>query len=88
MKFEYDPAKSAGNLIKHGIDFEKAQELWNSKTIELESKAYVSEHRTLVLGKIEGKHWTAIVTERGDATRIISVRRSRQKEARYYDETN
>ena len=53
MKFEYDPAKSAGNLIKHGIDFEKAQELWNSKTIELESKAYVSEHRTLVLGKIE-----------------------------------
>ncbi len=28
MRFEYDPAKSAANRAKHGIDFEKARALW------------------------------------------------------------
>ncbi len=28
MRFEFDPAKSAENRRKHGIDFEAAQELW------------------------------------------------------------
>ena len=28
MRFEYDPAKSAANKAKHGIDFAEAQELW------------------------------------------------------------
>lgn len=27
MEFEYDPAKSAKNLAKHGIDFEAAQRM-------------------------------------------------------------
>ena len=36
MEFEYDPAKSAKNLAKHGIDFEAAQRMWdNSKTVTL-----------------------------------------------------
>ena len=26
--FEFDPAKSAANLAKHGIDFEQAQMVW------------------------------------------------------------
>ncbi|HET9414795.1 MAG TPA: BrnT family toxin, partial [Pseudolabrys sp.] len=29
MGFEFDPAKSAANLKKHGIDFLDAQALWN-----------------------------------------------------------
>jgi len=28
MPFEFDPVKSAQNLVKHGIDFEKAQDIW------------------------------------------------------------
>ena len=28
MEFEFDEAKSAVNLAKHGIDFMTAQELW------------------------------------------------------------
>ena len=29
MDFEFDPAKSAANLKKHGIDFIGAQALWS-----------------------------------------------------------
>jgi uncharacterized DUF497 family protein len=29
MDFEFDPATSAANLAKHGIDFVAAQALWS-----------------------------------------------------------
>ena len=28
MEFEFDPEKSLANKLKHGIDFDEAQELW------------------------------------------------------------
>ena len=31
MKFEYDPAKSAANKAKHGLDFEEAKALWKDE---------------------------------------------------------
>ena len=84
MEFEYDPAKSAKNLAKHGIDFEAAQRMWdNSKTVTLTAPNPGNDDvRYIVLGMIDGKHWTAITTKRGRRIRIISVRRSRKnKEA-------
>lgn len=88
MEFEYDPEKSKSNLAKHGIDLDAAQRLWdNSQTVTL-----VAAHagnvavRYLVLGMIDGKHWTAITTRRGKRIRIISVRRSRKNEEAIYDQ--
>ena len=43
------------------------------------------EDRWILIGKKDGKLWTAIYTLRGDAIRIISVRRSREKEADLYE---
>jgi uncharacterized DUF497 family protein len=37
-----------------------------------------------VVGRIEGKHWSAVVTYRGDTVRVISVRRSRTGEVQLY----
>jgi uncharacterized DUF497 family protein len=34
---------------------------------------------------IEGRHWTAFFTLRGEAIRIISVRRARDDEVEAYD---
>ena len=88
MEFEYDPAKSEKNLIKHGIDFEQAQRLWDdSKTVTLvASNAGNDTRRYVVLGKIDGRHWTAITTRRGERVRIISVRRSRRNEEAIYEQ--
>jgi len=87
MEFEFDPAKSAANKDKHGIDFVEAQALWADGGLEMVlSKAqFASEARFLAIGRINGKHWTAICTLRGEAIRIISVRRARKEEVGYYE---
>ena len=86
MEFEYDPAKSAANKAKHGIDFEEAQRLWEHPVCTVTAETRNDDMRALVMGVIDGKHWTAITTERGPKTRIISVRRSRDYEEEAYDE--
>jgi uncharacterized DUF497 family protein len=85
MKFEYDPAKSVSNLEKHGIGFDQAQALWDDPwLIEAPAKTE-DEPRVLSIGKIDGKHWAAVWTLRGDMVRIISVRRARKEEIGYYE---
>ena len=86
--FEFDADKSAANNAKHGIDFETAQALWqDDRRVEFDT-GYLLEQRMLVVGKMDGKHWTAVVTERGSLTRIISVRRSRDVEVEGYEHQN
>lgn len=83
--FEFDERKSRNNLKKHGIDFGQAQALWNDPhVVEIPAKTE-DEMRFLVIGRIKGKHWSAIVTPRGDRIRIISVRRSRVEEVLIYE---
>lgn len=85
MEFEFDPQKSASNKIKHGIDFNEAQELWNDPDlVEIPVKTS-DEPRYLVIGKISGKHWSGVITCRGERIRIISVRRSRKEEVDLYE---
>ncbi|MGD9950694.1 MAG: BrnT family toxin [Desulfobulbus sp.] len=88
MKFEFDPHKSTSNKQKHGIDFLEAQLLWDDwDLLEIPAKIIEDESRCLVIGKIDQKHWSAVITYREDVVRIISVRRSREKEVEYYEST-
>ena len=41
--------------------------------------------RYMCIGKINNKHWSAIMTYREKKVRIISVRRSRKKEIEQYE---
>ena len=83
--FEFDEAKSKPNLAKHGIDFLAAQELWNDPML-LEIPARTDdEPRSLVIGLMGGKHWSAVITYRGSNIRLISVRRARTEEVALYE---
>ncbi len=85
MEFEFDDRKSRGNKEKHGIGFVDAQALWeDGERVEIPAKTD-DEPRFLVIGKIEGKHWSAVITYRKGKTRIISVRRSRIEEIHIYE---
>jgi len=85
MEFEFDPAKSAANEAKHGIDFARAQVLWDDPDL-LEVPARTSdEPRWLVVGRIDDVCWSAIVTRRDERVRIISVRRSRREEVSWVE---
>ena len=87
MDFEFDPAKSASNERKHGINFLDAQALWlDPDRLEIRARS-LDEERTQVVGTIAKRVWSAFVTIRGDRIRIISVRRARdEEEKRYFDE--
>ena len=85
MGFEYDPAKSAENKRKHGIDFEAAAALWSDVALVEIPAWVVDEPRWLVIGKLKDKHWSAVITRRGENIRLISVRRSRDEEVAIYE---
>ena len=86
MDFEFDPTKSDANLRKHGIDFQAAQALWLDPAL-LEIPARTSgESRFLVIGRLRGRHWSAVITYRQQTIRLISVRRSRPEEVQLYEQ--
>lgn len=83
--FEFDDLKSKSNLKKHGIDFIEAQALWDdSNLLEIPAKT-LDEPRFLTIGRIEQKHWSAVITYRNGKIRLISVRRSRDEEVTLYE---
>lgn len=83
--FEFDHAKSETNRIKHGIDFAEAQRLWDdSDHLEIPARS-TGESRWVVIGRIDARVWSAIVTRRRGFIRVISVRRARQAEEALYE---
>jgi uncharacterized DUF497 family protein len=79
------PGEERGDLAKHGIDFETAQALWlDVHGFEIDARSE-TEPRSAVIGTIEGRHWTAFFTLRGEVVRIISVRRARDDEVEAYE---
>lgn len=85
INFEFDETKSQANLLKHGINFVDAQNLWNDPNL-LEIPANTEdEPRYLMIGLINDKHWSAVITYRGAVIRLISVRRSRTEEVALYE---
>ena len=74
-------------MEKHGIDFEAAQALWADDGAIRIKTGYVREPRYFVIGKIKSIFWTAVITYRNDATRIISVRRSNKIEVVWYEQS-
>jgi uncharacterized DUF497 family protein len=85
LEFEFDPAKSAANLVKHGIDFTEAQTLWrDAHRIEVPART-TDEPRWMVIGQIGGRVWSAVVTYRDEHVRMISVRASRESEVALYE---
>jgi uncharacterized DUF497 family protein len=85
VEFEFDQRKSADNKRKHGLDFEEAQALWDDADLIEIPALTEDEPRLLVIGRIAGRHWSGVITYRGERIRIISVRRSRKEEVEIYE---
>jgi uncharacterized DUF497 family protein len=85
FRFEFDEAKSRANKRKHGIDFDDALALWlDLRQLRVAARSE-GEPRFVVTGMIDGRHWSAVITYRGEVIRLISVRRSRPREVRAYE---
>ncbi len=85
MNFEFDPIKSVSNKAKHGLDFIEAQALWlDVDRVRFVTKSVNDEVRYVVLGAIENRVHTVIVTYRRANIRIIIARKSSLEEVQIY----
>lgn len=85
MEFEFDQHKSLLNRQKHGIDFIEAQRLWDDVDLLTIPAKTEDEPRNVVIARMDGKCWSAVITYRHERVRIISVRRSRKEEQELYE---
>jgi uncharacterized DUF497 family protein len=85
VDFEWDPAKAASNLAKHGIDFAEAAEVlgdaYRRERVDPRSRG---ERRYQAIGMASGRILFVSYTLRGAVYRIISVRRASRRERETY----
>ena len=87
IEFEWDDAKAAENLRKHGVSFELAAKAFRDPFgMEwIDDREDYGEVRTLLLGMADGSVLTVVYTERGSRIRLISARRAtRYEQDRYH----
>ncbi len=85
-EFEWDPAKNAANLAKHGISFEEASTIWEGPVVSGPDPTHHSEEREISFGLIGGTTVVCVVhTERHGKTRIISARKATRNERKAFD---
>ncbi|WP_448191135.1 BrnT family toxin [Azospirillum sp. sgz301742] len=87
MRAEFDPAKDASNIQKHGVSltFGIAVLADPDRLSDVDSRHDYGEKRVNVLGRVGDRVYVVTYTQRGDALRIISVRKANRREQRRYD---
>jgi uncharacterized protein len=89
MNFEWDAAKAAANIRKHGVSFEEAvsalRDDFAATARDLEHST--AEFRFLTFGiSVRGRLLAVSHTERRDSVRIISARLATRTERKIYEE--
>ena len=89
MKFEWDPAKNAANIAKHGVSFEQAARIFDGPVLtRADDRDNHSEMREISIGLLDGIATLVVVhTDGSEVTRIISARRALKHERKLYEET-
>ena len=81
MEIEFDPAKEATNLAKHGISLGKAVEL-DVLAFQEDRRLDYGETRYRAWGLIDGATYCLAFTRSEGRLRAISLRRAHDKEIR------
>ena len=90
LRFEWDEAKNASNMAKHGIDFETAQLAFEDPfCVAFVDRITDGEERWRAIGSVEASIVLVVIhTYREEApdevVRIISARRATARERRLY----
>ncbi|AXA83646.1 hypothetical protein DCD74_02120 [Lysobacter oculi] len=91
IKFEWNPAKAASNLKKHGVSFEEAQTVFYDEfAVQFyDEPNSEDEDRFLMLGMSSGAHLLLVchcALDGGDIIRIISARKATKQESSHYEQ--
>jgi uncharacterized DUF497 family protein len=85
MKIEFDPDKRVMTLAERGLDMARAAEIFEGEhlTVSDDRKDY-GEKRLISVGFIDTRMVFVAWTQRGDAIRIISMRKANDREQEKY----
>lgn len=89
MHFEWNPAKAANNLRKHGVSFEEASSVFYDPLAATgaDPDHSLDEERFVTFGlSSAGRLLVVAHIERGEAIRIISARIATPSERKIYEE--
>ena len=87
MRIGFDPGKSAGNVAKRGLAFDRVAELeWETAVVVEDVRRDYGERRMLAFLYGGGKPYVVVYTMRGPVRWIISFRRARETERRRYEQ--
>ena len=85
MRIEFDPVKRAKTLIERGLDFALAAEVFAGHHFTAEDlRENYGERRYITVGKLDGRMVVMVWTPRGEARRIISMRKANEREQKRY----
>ena len=85
MWFDFDPAKDATNLSKHGLSLAAAAELsWDAALIWIDNRADYGEARMVALAPMGDVLFFVAFVDRESTRRIISLRKANRREVRHY----
>ena len=84
--FEWDEAKNAANIAKHGLSFQQAVRIFRGHVLTQTAKTGANgESRSISIGILDGRTIIALIhTDRQGRTRIISARPAKRKERALY----
>ncbi len=89
MANDWNPAKCAGNIAKHGLDFTVAENFeWATALVQADTRHDYGEVRLAAYGLIGNRLHVLVFTIRRNATWIISLRPANRKEIRAYEAQN
>ena len=85
MQIEFDPTKRDRTLNERGIDFARADEVFAATHFTGEdTRQDYAEPRYITVGKLDGRMVVMVWTPRGEARRIISMRKANEREQALY----
>jgi uncharacterized DUF497 family protein len=88
VQIDFDPAKDRANHEKHGVSLAMAVELdWEAALVWVDDRFEYNETRMIALAPKTSILYYVAFVDRGEARRIISLRRANRREVKHYVKT-
>jgi len=88
MRFEWDENKAAQNLVKHGVSFAEAVQVFDDPDaiVEFDEAHSFSEERFIIIGFSSRQLLLVIYAEKAEDTiRLISARKPSKEQQKEYE---
>lgn len=81
MRLTFDPAKREKTLLERGLDFARANEVFEGVTVTMgDKRVEYGEPRFVTVGYLDARVVVVVWTPRGRVRRIISMRKANERE--------